>query len=154
MGALDAPRYKAQANDQLRIRRRKMMKLCVPVIALGAATALGGCSTQQPPAAGQAAASNAQCFLPSQVNGWAPSGNGYVDVQVGANRYYRLALGGGCPNVNWNTSVGIRSTGGGSFICQGYDAELIVPDPQGTQRCPISSITPISRDQYYASKKS
>jgi hypothetical protein len=131
-----------------------MIRSRAVTIALGAGAMLAGCSTQPPPATGRPAASNAQCFLPSQVNGWAPSGYGYVDVQVGANRYYRLALGGGCPNVNWNTSVGIRSTGGGSFICQGYDAELIVPDPQGTQRCPISSITPITRDQYYASKKS
>jgi hypothetical protein len=131
-----------------------MIKSTAVTIALGASALLAGCSTQQPPAAGEAPASNAQCFLPSQVNGWAPSGYGYVDVQVGANRYYRLALGGGCPNVNWNTSVGIRSTGGGSFICQGYDAELIVPDPQGTQSCPISKITPITRDQYYASRKS
>jgi hypothetical protein len=124
------------------------------MIALGTAVVLAGCTTQPAPTSGRPAASAAQCFRSSDVNGWAPGGYEYVDISVGANRYYRLTLGGGCPNVNWNLSVGIRPTGGGSFICQGYDAELIVPDPQGTQRCPISSIVPITREQYYASRHS
>ena len=77
-----------------------------------------------------------------------------MDIQVGAGRYYHLTLGGGCPNnINFASSVGIRATGGGSFVCEGLDAELIVPDPSGTQRCPITVVQPISKDQYLANRK-
>jgi hypothetical protein len=122
------------------------------LITVAAGASLAGCTAQAPAAPGRSLASRGQCFLASQVNGFGPNANGAVDISVGANRYYRLDLGGGCPNVNWSTSVGIRATGGGSFICEGYDAELVVPDPSGTQHCPISRITPISRAEYYASR--
>jgi len=124
------------------------------LLSLPVAVAIASCSSQPPAGPAGSLASSGQCFLANQVNGFSPSPNGYVDVRVGASRYYRLELGGGCPNVNWSMSVGIRSVGGGSFICQGYDAELVVPDPSGTQRCPISSIMPITREQYLASRKS
>jgi hypothetical protein len=110
------------------------------------------CNAQAPDPAPRALASNGQCFRASDVNGFAPSPNGFVDVRVGASRFYRLELGGGCPNVNWSMSVGVRSTSGGAFICEGYDAELIVPDPSGTQRCPISRISPISKEEYLSSR--
>jgi hypothetical protein len=116
------------------------------------AAALAACCAQAPDPS-RPPISRAQCFRAADVNGFAPSPNGSVDVRVGASRFYRFELGGGCPNVNWSLSVGVRSTGGGSFICEGYDAELIVPDPSGTQRCPISRISPISKDEYQASRK-
>lgn len=124
------------------------------LLAAASAAVLAGCNAQAPAGAGQQLASRNQCFLPSQVSGFTPSPGRNVDVHVGASRYYRLELGGGCPNVNWSMSVGIRPTGGGSFICEGYQAELVVPDPSGSQRCPISRITPITREQYLANRKS
>jgi hypothetical protein len=91
-----------------------------------------------------------QCFLANQVNSFTPSKAGFVDVRAGASRYFRLDLGGGCPNVDWSMRVGIRSVGGGSWICEGYDAELIVPDPSGAERCPVSKVISISKAQYLA----
>ena len=124
----------------------------LPLILLTGCAILSGCATQ--PAASPATAQGRQCFLATQVNGFAPARNGdFVDVRVGASRYFRLELGGGCPNVNWSTRVGIRSVGGGSWICEGYDAELINPDPSGAERCPISKVSAISKTQYCADQK-
>jgi hypothetical protein len=129
-----------------------MMKLPHLPLAAALAATISACNAQAPVGPSRSPANNAQCFRPSDVNGFAPSPNGFVDVRVGASRYYRMELGGGCPNVNWSLSVGVRSTGGGSFICEGYDAELIVPDPSGTQRCPISRISPITKEEYFSSR--
>ena len=116
-----------------------------------AAASVASCTAAPPPGAARPLASTRQCFLPGQVNGFQPGRYGFVDVAVGTNRYYRLELGGGCPDINWSLRVGLRPLpGSGSFSCEGYDAELIVPDPSGLQRCPISSITPITREQYNA----
>lgn len=116
--------------------------------------ALTSASCAAPPAGTPAAAraNGSQCFLAREVNSFSPGKSGFVDVRAGATRYFRLDLGGGCPEVNWSTSVAVRAVGGGSFICQGYDAELIVPDPSGTQHCPISRITPITKEQFLAAE--
>ena len=114
------------------------------------ASALTGCAAQPAGAPAAAQRPGGQCFLATQVNSFTPTKAGFVDVRVGASRYFRLELGGGCPNVDWSMRVGIRSVGGGSWICEGYDAELIVPEPGIGGRCPISRVTPISKDQYLA----
>ena|SRR5436305_884575 len=112
--------------------------------------ALAGCAAQPAATATSAPRPGGQCFLASQVNSFTPTKEGFVDVRAGASRYFRLDLGGGCPNVDWSMRVGIRSVGGGSWICEGYDAELIVPDPAGAERCPISKVTMISQAQFLA----
>ena len=111
-----------------------------------AALAISACSTTPAPAG--AARSSGQCFLASNVNSYHANADGTVDIQAGASQYFRLTTAGGCPDINWSMQVGIRSTSGSDFICNGYDAEFIVPDPSGTQRCQIASITPITREQF------
>jgi len=122
-----------------------------PLILLTGCAILGGCAAQ--PAANSAMAQGRQCFLANQVNSFTPTRAGFVDVRAGAGRYFRLDLGGGCPNVDWSMRVGIRSVGGGSWICEGYDAELIVPEPGIGGRCPISKVTSISKEQYLADQR-
>ena len=119
------------------------------ICALGAA-ALASCAAQPAGAPAAAQSSGRQCFLASQVNSFTPAKAGFVDIRVGANRYFQLELGGGCPDVNWSLQVGIRSVGGGSWICESYDVELVVPDPAISGRCPISKVTAISKAQYLA----
>ena len=129
-----------------------MIRSAAALLVLTSAAVIGSCTA--PPAGTPAAAraNGSQCFLANEVNSFSPSNAGFVDVRVGATRYFRLDLGGGCPDINWSMSVGIRAVGGGSFICQGYDAELIVPDPSGTQHCPIARITPITKEQFLATE--
>jgi uncharacterized protein DUF6491 len=116
-------------------------------------SALAGCAAQPAANPAMAGRSGRQCFLASQVNSFTPTKAGFVDVRVSASRYFRLDLGAGCPNVDWSIRVGIRSVGGGSWICEGYDAELIVPEPGIGGRCPISRVSAISKEQYLADQR-
>ena len=114
---------------------------------------LSGCAQQ--PAAPAAAASGARdCFSARSVNGFTARDDDTVDVQVGARRYYRLELAGVCPNVNWATGVALVSRGGTSFICQGLDADLVVPNPGlGPQRCLVSSVRRLSDAEVQALRR-
>jgi hypothetical protein len=128
-----------------------MFRSSLVIVLIGCGT-LAGCASQPNTVTGQGRTGK-QCFLPSDVNSFEATKDGNVNIRVSASRYYRLDLGGGCSNlVDFATGVGIRATGGGSFVCEGYDAELIVPDPSGTQRCPISAVHAISKDQYAADR--
>ena len=109
--------------------------------ALLAACMLAGCAQQpaSPPAA--AASGGRECFSAREVSGFSPVDDDTVDVQVGARRYYRLEIAGVCPNVNWATGVALVARSGSSFICQGFDAELVVPNPGlGPQRCLVNGV--------------
>ena len=118
---------------------------------LAAACAMQGPSAQTAAAAGRTPAR--QCFLARQVNGYSPVSDDIVDVQVGANRYYRLELSGACPNSVFSRRVALRTTGGGSWICQGLDAEIIVPDPAGPQRCLVTEVVPITKADWIAGRR-
>ncbi len=130
-----------------------MIRSSTLLIAIAGCTALIGCAGEPTATRTSQAGNRDQCFLPSQVNGFTGTKDGNVDIQVGANRYYRLNLTGTCLNVNWDSRIGIRSVGGSTFVCEGFDAELIVPDASGTQRCQISSIHAITKDQFIADTK-
>ena len=115
---------------------------------------LAGCAQQAAPAPATAATSARDCFSARSVNGFTPRDDDTVDVQVGARRYYRLELAGVCPNVNWATGVALVSRGGASFICQGLDADLVVPNPGlGPQRCLVSSVRRLSDAEVQALRR-
>jgi hypothetical protein len=115
---------------------------------------LAGCA-QQPGSAPATASSGARdCFSARSVNGFTPRDDDTVDVQVGARRYYRLELAGVCPNVNWATGVALVSRGGTSFVCQGLDADLVVPNPGlGPQRCLVTSVRRLSDAEVQALRR-
>ena len=115
---------------------------------------LASCA-QQPGSAPATAASGARdCFSARSVSGFTARDDDTVDVQVGARRYYRLELAGVCPNVNWATGVALVSRGGTSFICQGLDADLVVPNPGlGPQRCLVSSVRRLSDAEVQALRR-
>ena len=117
-------------------------------------TAIAGCAAQPGQGPAAQAMGTRQCFTPREVSGFTGTVDRNADIKVGTSRYFRLELGGGCPDINWSLRVGLRPLpGSGSFICEGYDAELIVPDPTRTQVCPVSAIRPISREQYLSDNK-
>ncbi len=121
-------------------------------IGLGAAVlaALVGVLAGSDPSA-EARAPRRDCFSASSVNGFRPVGREAVDVTVGASRHYRLDLLGYCPDVDWSQRIALRTRGGSSFICQGLDAELLVPGPTGVQRCPVSAVRRLTDEEYRAS---
>jgi hypothetical protein len=114
-------------------------------IAAGAAAAVvAGCAQQMPGPGQGAMAGQRQCFLPSQVTGFSAVNDETVQVFVGVNDVYSLELAGPCQNVDWSMQIGIQSTGGGSWVCGGMDAELLVPSPTGTNRCLVTNIEQLS----------
>ena len=122
-------------------------------IALCAATLIAACVTgneQQQAQAGQR--TGQQCFLTSQVNGFNALDDDTVQVTVGASTVYELGIVGTCPDIDWTQRVGIRATGGSSWVCSGLDAELIVPSPMGVQRCPVTSVRRLSPEEVQAQR--
>lgn len=124
------------------------MKVLVPfaLAAIGAAMVTASALASGPAGAGGVRPDRPapRCFRAADVNGFTPRGPDQVDVQVGANRIYRLSLIGGCTNIDWSFRVALRTTGGGSWICHGADAEIVVPGPVGG-RCLVSDVRPLTQ---------
>jgi hypothetical protein len=90
-----------------------------------------------------------QCFLPRQVNGFTARNDDRVFVNVGTRDIYELQIIGVCPDIDWSQRIGIRARGT-TWICDGLDAELIVPSPTGTQRCPVTGVRRLSEAEVRA----
>jgi hypothetical protein len=112
------------------------------------AATLAACTANQTPRSQSAAAFGRTCFNASTVNSFHAVDRDTVIVTVGANRNYLLDVLGTCPDINWSLRVGLRSTGGSSWVCQGQDAEFLVPSPgRGFDRCPVLGVRAISPEE-------
>jgi hypothetical protein len=130
--------------------RRHLVPFTIP--AIGGALIVAWAAASAPAAAPAQRPAAPRCFRAAEVNGFTPRGNDAVDVHVGANRDYRLTLAGYCPDVDWSLRVALRTTGGGSWICQGADAEIVVPSPTGRQNCLVSDVRPLTPDEVAANR--
>ena len=121
-----------------------------------AAAAAGGCmAAPEQPRAQSALADDRQCFLASRVNRFDAIDDDTVLVTVGVRETYRLELTGTCPQIDWSQQIGFRSTGSSSWVCSGYDAELLVPHSSGSiDRCPVVGIRRISPEEAQAIRAS
>lgn len=115
-----------------------------PLLALGAALLAAGCAPQEEAAMTAAQAEERQCFHAGSVNSFRAVDDDTVIVRSGVNDYFELELVGICPDVNWSQQIAIRTRGAGSWVCRGLEAELIVPSPIGTQRCPVVAVRKLS----------
>ena len=116
---------------------------------------LGACTNVAEPGSVSAQGAGRECFLPRQANGFTPVGNDRVLVDAGPSRVFELELTGTCLDVDWSNRIGIRSRGGGSFVCQGFDAELLVPGPTGRiQQCPVTAVRRLSDEEVQARRQS
>ena len=132
-----------------------MIRSGLYLVPLGVLAAIVAACAQQAPAAPAAPGSSSarECFNARSVSSFTPHGRDEVDIQAGARRYYRLTFAGVCENINWTRRVAVVARGGGSFICQGFDAELIVNDPGlGPQRCLVNSVRRLSDEEARALK--
>lgn len=93
---------------------------------------------------GAHAAESRQCFFSRDVNNFEAVDDTTVNIRVGVKDIYQVKLLVPCPDVRFNQSLGIRTTGGSSQICTGLDVELISPSPIGPQRCPATSVRKFS----------
>lgn len=127
-----------------------MIRSATVLLPLAMLAPLSACSTSpQPRAVASARSAPHQCFLASQVHGFGNATDESVDVWVGASRYYRLDLIGPCHDIVWSNALALRTTGGSSWICEGADAEIIVPGPVGG-RCMVSDVHRITKEQWNA----
>lgn len=123
----------------------------VPAV-LAAALSVG-CSASPAPNAQAASSAGRQCFLASQVNSFHAIDRDTVIIRVGASRNYQLEILGTCPDINWSNRIGVRSTGGSNWVCQGMDAELIVPAATGFDRCPVLGVQAITPEAAKAARQ-
>lgn len=82
-----------------------------------------------------------ECFWSSQVSGFSSAGPDRALVRIGTRERWELTLSPGCPDIDWAMQIGIRARGG-SRICSGRNAELLVPNASGSgmQRCLVRDI--------------
>jgi hypothetical protein len=95
-----------------------------------------------------------QCFDARFVSSFSAPDNETVYVRVGVRDVYKLKLFAPCLDVDWRMSIALKSRSGSDWICQGYDAELIVPSPgMGRQRCPVSDVMKLTPEEVAALPK-
>ena len=112
--------------------------------------ALAACSSQPVTSSAGASSMPRDCFSARDVNGFSSVSDTVVDVKVGSNRFYRLTTDGSCPSGNFQPRIALRTLSGGSWICQGLDAEIVVPDAAGAERCQVRAIQPITKADWLA----
>ena len=121
---------------------------------LAGALSLSACVDEAGPERVSAQSRGEECFYANSVSGFTPRGDERVDIQVGANRHYRLELAGLCPGIDWSHRIILRTRGGGSFICRGMDAEIIAPDRgMGPERCWVSEIRRLTDAEVEAARR-
>ena len=125
-----------------------------PTAALLCSVLVASCAGASDKPTGSAAptttASRDRCFTPDQVSSFAAIDDKTVYLRVGIKRVYSLELLGACPDVDWNNTLAIRATGGGSFICTGLDATVSTRGPTGRQSCAVSAIHQLTPEEIAA----
>ena len=102
-------------------------------------------ASEKPPANAEAR----QCFWAPSISGFAAANEKVVNIRVGVKDVYQLEMLGPCPDVNWNTSIGLV-TRGSNFICAGMDADIVSQSTLGPQRCPVRSVRKLKPDEVAA----
>jgi Family of unknown function (DUF6491) len=121
------------------------------LVALIGATA---CTANQEPGAQAAAGAGRQCFNAATVNDFHSVDRDTVIVTVGVSQNYLLDILGTCPEIDWSQRIALRATSGSNWVCQGQDAELLVPGPTHLDRCPVLGVRALSRDEAKALRAS
>ena len=103
----------------------------------------GACTPVEDPAAGESA-SAPECFRVEQITGFSDAGDDRIHVFVGANDTYLLETVV-CPQLDFSLRLGLRARGGSSYLCEGFDADLLVPTPGASHICPVRMIRKVPR---------
>ena len=122
------------------------------LILLAAAAAVAACSANNQPPQRLAGTSGRQCFRAGEVNNFWGATDTAVFVRTGVNNVYQLQLSGMCHNIDWANRIALRSTGGSSWICQGMDAEILIPSLIGPDRCLVTDVRKLTPDEAKAAR--
>lgn len=118
---------------------------------LTAATALCAVLLAAPTLAAEPKADRA-CFRASDVSGFNVVDDQTVDVSISPRNFYRLTLFAPSRDIDWTMQIGIEARGG-SWVCAGMDATLIVPEAIGIQRYPVTKIRKLTLEEIQAKRK-
>lgn len=118
-------------------------------LAVVAALALPASGLAQPPTQPKP---ERQCFDAGTVSGFSPVDERHINLQVGASRHFQLTLMGICRDVDWAQRLAISTRAGGSRICTGLDADIIVLDSAFPQRCPVTEIRRLTPEEVKATR--
>jgi hypothetical protein len=132
---------------------RLIMALAIGAAAIGDVAVWAGGGGEASAAAAALQSPRRDCFSARSVNGFTPVGREAVDVRVSRDRQYRLTLAGYCPDVDWSLRIALRTRGGSSFICAGFDAEIIVPSATGPQRCAVTEVRRLTPEEIAAGRR-
>jgi hypothetical protein len=89
------------------------------------------------------------CFRNADVTSWADVDKTTINLRVGVRDYYQVKLIGPCGDIDWDLKIALRSRGS-SFICSGFDADVIASSPLGPLTCPASSVRRLTADEVKA----
>jgi len=129
-------------------------------IALAAAAALALAAGGAAPAADKPADTAAapgkapnQCFHASMIDGFAAPDEDNLYVRVGRDVYH-FTMFSHCLDLDWNQRIALRSRGGGNFICNALDVDVVNhATGLGRQRCAVSSMEKLTPAQIAALPK-
>lgn len=116
-----------------------------PVLAFAGFAAMAACAARPDGVSEASGAPRApQCFLANEVNAYTAGPDGFVNVRVGADRWFALHLGSDCPGMDWLMQIAIRPRDS-NWLCEGENSYLIAPDPVGMHRnCMVGDIRRLS----------
>ena len=115
------------------------MRFAVGLSIAGAAALLSACNAYGPPPAdaANAATGSRQCFYAPNVSGYRRGPGDTVIVNTNSRDYYQFDTQPYCADrIDWENRIALRSRTG-TFICNGYDAEIYVPEAVGAAYCPL-----------------
>ena len=128
------------------------MRVFLPAT-IAAAGILAGCTNYAPPPAGTAQTASIggrQCFYAPNVTGYRRGPGDTVIINTNSRDYYQFDTQPYCADrIDWENRIALRSHTG-SFICNGYDAEIYVPEAVGSAYCPLYHMHKLTPDQVAA----
>ena len=125
------------------------MRYVLPLtISATAVALLAACNAygEPPPANAQAAAASGgrQCIYADNISGYRRGEGDTIVINTNSRDYYQFRTQPYCADrINWENRVALRSRTG-NFICNGYDAELYVPEAVGAAYCPLYDMRKLS----------
>jgi hypothetical protein len=139
--------------------RTAAMRYVLPLTVTAAAgVLLAACNAYgAPPANATAAASDGrQCFYAGNISGYRKGDGDTVVINTNSRDYYQFRTQPYCADrIDWENRIALRSRTG-NFICNGYDAEIYVPEAIGAAYCPLydmRKLTPAEVTTLRAKKK-
>ena len=129
------------------------MRFLVPAIAVGAVALVAACTSYAPAPAGTAEASaygGRQCLYAPNVMGYRKGPGDTVVVNTNSRDYYSFETQSHCADrIDWQNRIALRSRTG-AFICNGYDAEIYVPEAVTPLYCPLYHMHKLSPEEVTA----